>query len=61
MNRKNVIIMKDSNSIILHKSQLNIVIYIAKKSAFIRMEIAKIKPTNYVYNKKQMIGKGSFG
>lgn len=25
------------------------------------MEIAKIKPTNYVYNKKQMIGKGSFG
>ena len=25
------------------------------------MEIAKIKPTSYVYNKKQMIGKGSFG
>ena len=25
------------------------------------MEIAKIKPTHYVYNKKQMIGKGSFG
>jgi len=25
------------------------------------MEIAKIKPTSNVYNKKQMIGKGSFG
>jgi serine/threonine protein kinase len=25
------------------------------------MDISKIKPTAFVYNKKQMIGKGSFG
>ncbi len=30
MNSKNVIIMKDSNSVILHKSQLKFVIYTAK-------------------------------